>query len=76
MSSEIVGRTSDGELTFHQTQFQDEIDNTINTFLEEIQGLYFDKNGTSNLEEFEWDINKITEIRETAEKILKLPDLY
>lgn len=69
-------RTPDGELTDQQTQFQDEIDNTIQTFLEEIQGLYFDKNGTINLEEFEWDINRITEIRETAEKILNLPDLY
>jgi hypothetical protein len=74
-SHDEVGYFAEGEPTDAQIELQDEIDNTIFNFMNEINYIY--TNATGNpVKELDWDIEKITEIRHLVEKLLNLPDIY
>lgn len=70
-----LGYIADGEPTDAQTQLQDQIDNEIFRFLGTMRGLYFHAADQEH-EDMEWDIEKISEIREKVESVLGLPDIY
>lgn len=75
---------SNGNPTDRQIELQDDIDNIIWNFINEITNIYA-KNSTElqkmmeNLEAevaFNWDIEKISDIRNHVELVLELPDIY
>jgi hypothetical protein len=74
-SNKELGYFAEGEPTDAQTEFQDDVDNTIHNLLNELKTLYLSAAGKS-YEEEEWDIGKITAIREEVEDQLGLPDVY
>lgn len=70
-----LGYVGDREPTDNQISLQDEIDGTIHEFLNRMQEIY-SNSADLEREDVAWDIGKITEIRETVEGLLNLPDIY
>lgn len=70
-----LGYTADGEPTDAQIQLQDHIDNEIFRFMGTMCGIYYDATDMEH-EDIEWDIDKISRIREVIESVLGLPDVY
>lgn len=70
-----LGYIADGEPTDAQIHLQDLIDNEIFRFLGTMRGIYFHAADQEH-EDMEWDIEKISEIREKVESVLSLPDIY
>lgn len=66
--------TEDGP-TDEQLKVQDEIDNEIFSFIGTLRGIYHHHADLEHAD-LDWDIEKITDIRLAAEKVLDLPNIY
>ena len=70
-----LGYRAEGEPTDAQIELQDEIDNAIYDFLKKMRDIY-EMRVSKDIPELEWDIGKITVIREEVEGLLELPEIY
>lgn len=69
------GYIKNGEPTDKQVELQDEIDNEIFQFLNNMKKIYTNA-FNQNSKNVDWDIEKITNIRHKVEEVLDLPQIY